>query len=251
MVWSGGLATIRVPFDAVEGGGRNFVDIGEEIPEQVSASFTAGLVFRDGNFDPNDPTAMFPNGFAYWIFGISINGRMEIVAVYYTVSAPTDGEFTYFRQTVFSVSPPIGVDNPPIVSIGDNNTYATYSEGTAKVVAQGGIASHNDGSAVLAGLLWNPYPMLGMAPDPYTVPIVQAFPFIGASNSSGDALVTFPFAFPNGIASIIVVPGDIATTGCGQYPPGGFGGPTLSNFNVRIFPQNARSFRVNVIAVGW
>lgn len=130
MAWSGGLTSIRLPFDAVEGGGKNYIDIGEEIPAEISANFQAGLVFRNGL-----PPA-FPYGFSWWTIGISSAGSLEIVSYYYFFASPT-ADPTFYRETVLSLAPPSGVDRPPVLQLG-HGAYGTYNEGpNTRVVAPG------------------------------------------------------------------------------------------------------------------
>lgn len=131
MPWSGGLTTIRVPFDATVAGGRNYIDIGEDVPAEVAGGFTAGLVFRSGNFDPDNAGNNYPNGFAYWIFGITTLGALEIVAVYYTVASPLATSVTYYRRSILASAPPAAVDSPPTLALGTGR----YAEGPAPIVS--------------------------------------------------------------------------------------------------------------------
>lgn len=142
MVWAEQIGvSLVVPSDHVQGDGRNYIVIGEDIPTEVASAFTAALVFHNGGFNGADPGNMFPNGFVYWVIGISKNGALEIVAFYYTVSAPSSaGAFSYYRQTVLSAAPPIGADNLPVLSLGYNPNYATYGEGTARLLMNYAVA---------------------------------------------------------------------------------------------------------------
>lgn len=135
MVWSEQIgSSITVPSDWVPGDTRNHMTIGQDVPAEIADQFTAVFSWWNGNFSGN-PNDDFPNGFKYWALGISKSGTLELVAYYYVVSAPTSGGYSFYRQTLFSSAPPVGVDNPPVLSIGYDPNYATYGEGVlAKVL---------------------------------------------------------------------------------------------------------------------
>lgn len=146
MVWSEQTGTsIVVPSDRVQGDGRNYIVIGEDIPPDIAGQFNAAIVFRNAVFDPaNEPYGssapvgpasgfQYPNGFVYYALGISKSGALELVAFYFVVPSPMGESIATYRQTVFSVSPPVGVDNPPIVALGQT-IYGSYNEGTVRVV---------------------------------------------------------------------------------------------------------------------
>jgi hypothetical protein len=121
VAWSGGLSSIRVPYDATGEDGRNYIDLGEEVPPELTDHFTAGLFFRSG------AGLIWPGGFDYWAIGITTQGALEIVGRNYIMASPDDTAPAYFRQTLMVFSPPVGADNPPIIDIG-NNLYNTYNE---------------------------------------------------------------------------------------------------------------------------
>src|SRR4051812_3241113 len=130
MAWSGGLASIRLPFDAVPGGGRNYIDIGEEIPPEISANFEAGLVFRSGD----DPT--YPNGFDYWAIGITVGGRLEVIGRYFVMGSPGSTPL-YKLQSVLSFSPPASIDSSPVITLGAHPSYSTYFDTGAEIRISG------------------------------------------------------------------------------------------------------------------
>lgn len=149
MVWSEQVGvSIIVPSDRVEGDRRNYIVIGADVPAAVADNFTAALVFRNGSFTGSDPVAgnnydvsgsvgnLYPNGFVYWVLGISTAGRFEIVAFYLVVPSPGSQQFFTYRQTVLSISPPIGIDSAPVLSIGNVPAFSSYSEGAVRVLAQ-------------------------------------------------------------------------------------------------------------------
>lgn len=137
MVWSEQIgSSIVVPSDRVQGDGRNYIVIGEDVPAEIASAFTAALVFRSGTYDPLHPS--YPNGFAYWAMGISNSGSLEIVAYYYVVTDPSPtGSAIYYRQTLLSSAPPTGVDNPPVLALGRDTQYNSYTEGTVSVRMNG------------------------------------------------------------------------------------------------------------------
>lgn len=125
MTWAEQIgASIVLPADRVQGDGRNYLVLGEEIPPAIASSIKAGIVFYSGN--PDLPLY----GFNYWVFGISTAGALELVGYFYQWSAlpGSGGAESFFRQTVLSIAPPVGVDKPPVLSLGYNPNYATYNE---------------------------------------------------------------------------------------------------------------------------
>jgi hypothetical protein len=134
-VWSDFIgASIILPADRQEGDGRNYLVIGEDVPAEVATAYTAAIVFHNGSFDPNNPDVMFPNGFSYLVLGFSKNGALELTGYYYTVTAPTGGAFQYWRQTVLSMAPPIGVDNPAALVLGGDPSYSSFNEFVVQVL---------------------------------------------------------------------------------------------------------------------
>lgn len=147
MVWSEQVGTsILVPSDRVNGDGRNYIVIGEDVPSAIADHFTAALVFRNGKTSGTDPQpgsnfdttgiygSLYPNGFVYYAFGISTAGALELVAFYFVVPSPRSEAYSAFRQTVLSIAPPTSVDSAPVVSIGENPNYGSYNEGSVKVL---------------------------------------------------------------------------------------------------------------------
>jgi hypothetical protein len=95
MAWSGGLTSIRVPYDATGEDGRNYIDIGEEVPAQLTDHFTAGLFFRSGNH------RHIPTAFTIGQSGSQRWENLEIVGLSYVIPFPGDAP-TFYRQTLLT-----------------------------------------------------------------------------------------------------------------------------------------------------
>lgn len=87
-------------------------------------------------------------------------------------------------------------------------------------------------------------------------PVDTPFLYIAGSvvvtlNTSGEATVTLPSAFPNGLVTVVVSNGDTAAGGTSM----GTRGHTRASFVVRSFtgptPDGAIARRVNYVAIGW
>lgn len=129
MVWSEQIGdSITLPSDWSPGDTRNHMTIGQDVPAEIAARFSAVLSWWNGSYTGN-PDADFPNGYKYWALGISNIGALELVAYYYSVSAPTGGGYTYYRRTLFSVCMPPDSSGAPVLSLGNNPNYGSYSEG--------------------------------------------------------------------------------------------------------------------------
>jgi hypothetical protein len=127
MPWSGGLTTIRVPADATDGGGVPYIDIGADVPAEIATDMTAGLIWQSGQ----PVTGMY--GFRYWAFGIMKSGRLEFVLYWFQDVSAGAGLYQYYRRTALSLAPPIGADQPAVLSLGGGD-YSTYGEGLFRVV---------------------------------------------------------------------------------------------------------------------
>jgi hypothetical protein len=127
VMWSGGLATIRVPADAVDSGGVPYIDVGADVPAEIAADMVAGLIWQSG------APASGIYGFRYWAFGIMQTGRLEFVLYWYKDVSPGSGNYQYYRRTALSLAPPIGADLPAVLSLGASD-YSTYSEGSYSVI---------------------------------------------------------------------------------------------------------------------
>src|SRR4051794_31090497 len=138
MVWSDSAGvSIVLPSDHVEGDGRNYIVVGEDIPKAISDQFTAAIIFHNGQYTGPDLPAgsgidttgvvagIYPNGFLYWAIGITSSGALEIVSFYLVVPSPTAEAYVTYRRTVLSIAAPIGVDNPPVLGLG----RGSYMEG--------------------------------------------------------------------------------------------------------------------------
>jgi hypothetical protein len=118
MAWSGGLISIMLPTDRVQGDGRNYIVIGEDVPPEIADSYTAAIVAYNGNPD----SGMY--GFNYWAFGLTTTGRLEISGLMYRDVSSGNGVYDHRRQTILSVQPQSSIDGAPTLVLGTG----TYSE---------------------------------------------------------------------------------------------------------------------------
>jgi hypothetical protein len=86
------------------------------------------------------------------------------------------------------------------------------------------------------------------------VPIIQANSDVVTTNSTGDFIIVFPQAFPNGLIAVIPSNGDNSATGRGYTVTQGPAAATLSQFFGSITQAGtaytSKSARVDWIAVG-
>jgi hypothetical protein len=148
MVWSEQEGvSIVLPSDRVDGDGRNYIVIGEDVPAAISDQFTAALVFRNGAAYGEDPLpgtnidtngtfgGLYPNGFVYYALGISKAGALELVTFYFVVPSPRAESYQTFRRTLLSIAAPVGVDKPPVLSLGSTAAfYESYLEGVSRTI---------------------------------------------------------------------------------------------------------------------
>lgn len=83
--------------------------------------------------------------------------------------------------------------------------------------------------------------------------IVQAGSNVVTTNSNGDATISFPAAFPNGVFALLTVPGDL-TSSSGFFVCNGT--VLATSFGVRCFATNGTAIntlavRCDWIAIGW
>lgn len=204
MVWSEQVGTsIVLPSDHVDGDGRNYIVIGEDVPVEIADAFTAALIFRYGG----DDVGIGPYGFSYFALGITKIGALEVVIYRWILAVPSDpSSAQWFRKTVLSIASPVGVDKPPVLSLGDNSNYASFHEGGLDVTASGGIKYKSDGTYM--------YPVIrslgGFNTAPPNIPIImQHGTAVFTTNANGDATITFD-SFPNKILNAFCTPGDTA-----------------------------------------
>jgi hypothetical protein len=142
MVWSETLgAFIRLPADVVPGDGRNYIDIGEEIPDEIADQLTAGQLFYNGNPDP------FGSDVLYYVIGIDLDGNLTIFArwrqlVFYDgVNPPT---WAYNNEPIMKAYRGIGNDDPPYVSFATrlNQRFGPFVESEITRVTAEKIVIH-------------------------------------------------------------------------------------------------------------
>lgn len=146
MVWSEQVGvSLVVPSDRVNGDGRNYIVIGEDVPTEITDQFTAALVFRNGSPD----TGTY--GFNYWVIGINKFGALEVAGLMYQDVSSGQGIYQHYRQTILTASPPIGMDRPSTLYLGYAGQYGgSYNEKGVQVF--GNVDNDTGWSAVgLAG----------------------------------------------------------------------------------------------------
>lgn len=156
MVWSANDGvSIILPSDHVDGDGRNWIMIGEDVPSQIASDFTAAFVFHSGN--PDKP--MF--GFDWFAIGISTSGNLEFIGYFYRWSADPSagGQEQLYRQSFMALKTPSGVDRAPTLEVGGglyneiglNLTLAAPAAGTADSTLEGYMSYNAAGLADWAG----------------------------------------------------------------------------------------------------
>lgn len=142
MVWSEQVGTsIVLPSDRVDGDGRNYIVIGEDVPDEIADNFTAALVFRSGVYSGHGSTPQgVMAGFIFYALGISTSGNFEVVSYFFTTGSPMSDIFYKYRSTVLSIAAPKSVSsqpgfpNGPVLALGTDADYDSYTEGPATTV---------------------------------------------------------------------------------------------------------------------
>jgi hypothetical protein len=124
MVWAEQKQlSLILPSDVEVGDGRNYIIIGEDVPEEIADQMSAAIVFRNSRADlPRGAPTSDSTFVIYFALGITKAERLELVC--YSQRAESGGTFTYHRQTIFSIERPdgIGTATRPTMRIGYNTS---------------------------------------------------------------------------------------------------------------------------------
>lgn len=246
MVWSENAGvSIVLPSDHVDGDGRNWIVIGEDVPPEVASAYTAALVFYSGA----PPTNTY--GFAYFCFGITNLGNLEVAIRRYILANPSDPTtIQWYNKTILNIASPVGVDKPPVLSLGDDPNYSSFHDGALDVVANGGIKHTDDGIYTMVAAR-NAYSISGVSPPPGATVRFQNGSAVVTTNASGDARIIFYDPFPNNIINAFAVPGDVA----GGITSNVVFGYSKTYMDVRSFNANGAlgntTVRIEWFALGW
>lgn len=118
--------SLVVPSDRVDGDGRNYMVIGEDVPAEIAAKIKAGIVFRNAAHDTVQVN--------YWVLGISDIGSLEIVCYYQNVTFNAQGNMVtvFQRQTVLAMGASTASDGGgiPVVQVGGSplDGYGSFNE---------------------------------------------------------------------------------------------------------------------------